>query len=386
MYDVVVVGAGPAGSAAARYCAGHGLKTLCIEEHATIGYPVQCAGLLSTAALRECRVSRRCVLNEVSGARVVSGRGRELLFDARVTKAYVVDRGILDLDMAHQAADAGAEFMLKTSVCGISGSCLLTRGAGGRRQVPYRLLIAADGARSSIARMQGMARAQVYLSGLQADIPHEMDPRYVEVHPDASPAFFGWVVPISGSRARVGLCGFTGVKECFSGFISRYGAGSSVHLVTGTIPLGVMPRTYGHRTLFVGDAAGFAKPTSGGGIYTGVRSARHAAAVAADCCMSGVAGDAALSEYERRWRADFGRELELGMRLLRMRRHLTPAGIDRLLRVMNDPDIVETIVADGDMDRPGRLVRRLAVKPKVMAATAGLIGQALGGLLKNQQS
>jgi flavin-dependent dehydrogenase len=71
-YDVIVIGAGPAGCAAAYECARQGLLTLCIEEHGTIGYPVQCAGLLSNAAFAECRVSERPVLTRVSGARVVS--------------------------------------------------------------------------------------------------------------------------------------------------------------------------------------------------------------------------------------------------------------------------------------------------------------------------
>ena len=117
-YDVIVVGAGPAGSAAARECAQLGLSTLCIEEHGTIGYPVQCAGLLSTAAFAECRIaSERSVLNKVTGARVISGAGSELLIDAKVTKAVVVDRGTLDREMAEAAANAGAEFRLKT--CGV---------------------------------------------------------------------------------------------------------------------------------------------------------------------------------------------------------------------------------------------------------------------------
>ena len=119
VYDVIVVGAGPAGSAAASDCAKNGLSTLCIEEHGTIGYPVQCAGLLSNAAFSECRVSDRAVLARVSGARVISGKGNEILIDARTQKAVVVDRGSLDREMAESAADNGAEFRLKTAACGI---------------------------------------------------------------------------------------------------------------------------------------------------------------------------------------------------------------------------------------------------------------------------
>ena len=106
-YDVIVAGAGPSGSAAAHECARQGLKTLCIEEHGTIGYPVQCAGLLSTAAFAECRVSGRSILNQVSGARLISGLGKCLCFNTGTPKALVVDRGILDREMAEQAAGAG---------------------------------------------------------------------------------------------------------------------------------------------------------------------------------------------------------------------------------------------------------------------------------------
>ncbi|HQC34029.1 MAG TPA: NAD(P)/FAD-dependent oxidoreductase [Methanoculleus sp.] len=380
MWDVVVVGAGPAGSAAARACAEEGLTTLCIEEHGTIGYPVQCAGLLSASALAECDVSKRSVTNEVSGARMVSDLGGELLFDARTTKAYVVDRCLLDREMAENAANAGAEFRLKTSASGIRGTTLLTRGIRGHEEIPFRLLIAADGPRSSIARMLGLRRAATYLAGVQADVPCAVDPRYVELHPNASPDFFGWVIPVTATRARVGLCAREGAKDHFERFIARYGE-TTLNLTSGVIPLGVMPQTYGSRALFVGDAAGFAKPTSGGGVYTGVRSAKHAAAVAAACLARGTLDDGSLRDYERRWREDFGRELDIGMKALRMRQKMTPQEIDRLCRVLNDPDIIETIVEHGDMDRPGTLIRKLALKPRLARAMGILFASGVRQIL-----
>ncbi|WP_300236857.1 NAD(P)/FAD-dependent oxidoreductase [Methanoculleus sp.] len=366
-WDVIVVGAGPAGSAAARACAEEGLSTLCIEEHGTIGHPVQCAGLLSTSAFAECGVSRRPILNEVSGARILSGLGGEISFDAGVTKAYVVDRGLLDREMAERAADAGAEFRLKTSATGIQGTTLQTRGVCGHEEFSFRLLIAADGPRSSIARMLGFQRPAVYLAGIQAEVLCSTDPRYVELHPNASPDFFGWAIPVSSTRARVGLCAREHAKESFDRFIAGYG-GSMLHLVTGVIPLGVMPQTCGHRTFVVGDAAGFAKPTSGGGVYTGVRSAKHAATVAAACCSGGTFDNAHLQDYERRWKEDFGRELDIGMKALRMRQRMTPEEIDRLCRTLNSPEIIRTIVEHGDIDRPATLLRKLLVKPAVARA------------------
>lgn len=379
-FDVIVAGAGPAGSAAARECAQRGLSTLCIEEHGTIGYPVQCAGLLSTAAFEECRIaSERSVLNRVTGARVISGAGTELLIDATVTKAVVVDRGTLDLEMAQAAANAGAEFRLKTSVYDVRGTRVCTRGVNGPEEIGFKVLIAADGPRSSIARLYGMERARTYLAGIQADMPGECDPRYVEIYPDASPEFFGWSIPTGPGRIRVGLCGRTDVRDRFIRFSKQFGRSTS-QFVTGTLPLGVMKRTYKNRTLFVGDAAGFPKPTSGGGIYTGIRSARHAAAVAALACEQDLYDDAMLAGYELRWQEDFGRELDLGYRLFEMRQKMTPEDIDALLRALNSPAIVRTIEEHGDMDRPGALVKKLLVNPAVLRLLKPLVQAGLHNL------
>ena len=363
-YDVIVAGAGPAGNAAAEGCARLGLSTLCIEEHGTIGFPVQCAGLLSTAAFAECRISERSVLNRVSGAKVITSAGSILSINGGTTKAVVVDRCTLDREMAQAAADAGAVFRLKTQVCSLDGNTVRTRGAYGHEEFRSRILIAADGPRSTIARLRGMERAKVMLAGIQSDLPGPCDPGFVEIYPDASPEFFGWSIPTGPGRIRVGLCGTTSVPERFSAFLKRFGT-TSCHLVTGTLPIGPMPRTFGNKTLYVGDAAGFAKPTSGGGVYTGIRSARHAAAVAAEACSHDTITDSILADYEQRWKEDFGHELEMGFRLFSLRQKMKPSDTDVLIRALDDPSIISTIEEYGDMDRPKKLIKKLLINPAV---------------------
>jgi digeranylgeranylglycerophospholipid reductase len=381
-YDVVVVGAGPAGSTCARRCAELGLSTCLIEEHAAIGYPVQCAGLLSVRAFDACEVSNKPVLHEVSGARIVTSRGSDLTFDAGRTKAYVVDRGALDREMAGRAAEAGAEIRVKTAFSKRSGSVVITRGISGWEEIPFRVLVAADGPRSRIARELGMERPRVFLAGIQAEVPKQMAGNLVEIYPDASPDFFGWIIPSGNGRARIGLAGREDLFPRFSRFIEEHGGGSCCHLVTGTIPLGVMPRTYGHQTLFVGDAAGFPKPTSGGGVYTGVRSAIHAAETACEACSTGSTGDDLLGRYEKRWKADFGKELELGFRLFGIRQKLSGEEIDRLIRVLNEPSVKADILEYGDMDRPGVLLGRIMKNPKIYPVLGILIRTGVRHFIK----
>jgi len=365
MYDVVVVGAGPSGSAAARYCAEFGLKTLCIEEHGTIGHPVQCAGLISVAAFDACRIPTSCIVNRVQGARVYASDGSHLFFDAKETKGSVVDRGMLDRKMAEAAIQAGAELRLKTYVRGIHGTEIFTTGIRGSETVSARMVIAADGFRSKVARIHGMIRPPVLLGGLQAEILHEMDERYVDIYPHASNDFFGWIIPVGHRRARIGLCSEGNVKEKFSQFLATFQA-PCTHFVCGAIPLGVMPHTYGKRTLFVGDAAGMVKPTSGGGIYMGVRSAKHAAVTAAKCIENDSFDDKILRQYEMQWRKDFGRELSIGFRIFELRRALSPQEIDKLIQTLQDPSIIDEIIQKGDIDHPSKLILTLVKKPAIL--------------------
>ncbi|HJJ55818.1 MAG TPA: NAD(P)/FAD-dependent oxidoreductase, partial [Methanocorpusculum sp.] len=283
MYDVIVIGAGPTGSTAANICAKSGLSTLILEEHSSIGFPVQCAGLLSNSAFEECNVSNSSIINRVTGAKIIGSDDNHVLdFNAPEPKAVVVNRNQLDYEMATHAIESGANISLKTVVTSISPdkNKIYTVGVNGKQEYTYKTLIAADGPRSVTAHVLGLGNSKYVYSGIQAEIPWNGNPNQVEIYPNASSDFFAWVIPISSNRARVGLCGMKNVLENFNRFIKRFSSPSRINEIVGTLPIGIRPKTYAPRCLIVGDAAGFLKPISGGGIYTGVRSAKHAATVA----------------------------------------------------------------------------------------------------------
>lgn len=389
-YDVIVVGAGPSGSAAARAVAQAGLRVLCIEEHATIGYPVQCAGLLSNNAFNECNVTDASLLHSVSGATIVAGMS-SFSFDAKKTKAVIVDRGAMDREMAMDAASDGASYLPKSYVSAINPArkVITTRGPEGILELGYRVLIAADGPRSGIARRLGMRRAPMYLSGVQCEILWNGEQEKVTIYPNASPDFFGWVIPIGNNRARVGLCGLSDVNDRFSRFykmIAEKSNTASMHqFVAGTVPIGIMPKTYGQGVMFVGDAGGFAKPTSGGGVYTGVRSARHAAVTAVEACEQDSSSDNVLKRYEKRWNSDFGTELRFGMRCMSVRRQMSPQDVEQIVQIMNSSEIADIIVKYGDMDRPQEVISRLMLQPRMYRGLLPCVKAGVKSLIPSYQ-
>jgi flavin-dependent dehydrogenase len=101
-----------------------------------------------------------------------------------------------------------------------------------------------------------------------------------------------------------------------------------------------------------------------------------------EACRRNDLSDSVLASYERRWKADFGRELELGLRVFLLRQQLSPADIDRLVSALNDPAIIAEICQYGDMDRPGAIIRRLVRNPGVIPAIGILLRGELYRIFK----
>ena len=395
-YDVVVVGAGPAGCLAAKYAAKNGAKTLIIEEHASIGSPVQCAGLLSTSAIRECEVVLDSGFHPITGAFVYAPGGRRIRISGGEIKAYVVDRRIFDHMLAENAIRSGADILMHTRAVGID----ISRGVPGRGRrrilhvaiegepdvIEADVVIGADGVQSHIARWAGLDTPDMVLSGAQVSTIYDFeDPRFVEIFPGScAPGFFAWAIPYQNS-ARIGLA----VRP---GFGSGSGVGHEsawVHLkrliaehpvvsekcdpgitgiALGGIPISVPQKTAADGVLIVGDAAGQVKPTSGGGVYPGAVCAKIAGKIAADAVMEGDTSVRRLSEYDKLWRARIGRELAIGRRINGWMARLSDSEINRMAGVLDDDELLDLITRYGDMDHPSVVVRKLLMNRKSMGA------------------
>ena len=108
-YDLIIVGGGPTGCAVARDVAEAGFRVLVAEEHAGVGEPLQCSGLVSARTLEISRVSPGVVRRSLHGARVHAPGGQVLDLTGRKAYALAIDRVGFDKDLAAQAVAAGAE-------------------------------------------------------------------------------------------------------------------------------------------------------------------------------------------------------------------------------------------------------------------------------------
>lgn len=335
-YDVIVVGAGPAGSTAAMYAAKKGASVLLLDKKREIGSPIQCAGFLPDASevqalIREARLPDTlknypdsCVLQRIDTQRIVTPNCNIKEFAVRGT---VLDRRRYDQFLAEQAAKTGAELMIKTRVTKIEGTTVETSGVFGKHRIKAKAIIGADGPNSLVAKSKGLALKP---ESRETSVALEYQVRNVDIDPSSLEMYFGkdfvpggyaWIFPEGQDRANVGIGIRSGMaekgvsaKEYLHRFMRDHPlAGPKLknciimNVIAGIIPVNGAPeRTATENTLIVGDAAGHVFATNGGGIPPAMIAGKVAGETAAEF----TAGMCRLEEYDRRWRAQFGPALE----------------------------------------------------------------------------
>lgn len=206
MYDVVVVGGGPAGTITADLLAKD-YDVHIIEEHDVIGRPAQCAGFLSveTADALKVDVPR---YNTVDASDFIFPDGRILTIESDRPRMIVTDRTVLDQRLAERAMDSGASISYSTRYISHKvrdGKVTIETSKG---TIESRMIIGADGHSSRVASSLGDNEPKEYVRGMVFDIDHRSDVQNkidLFFGTDIAPGFFAWVIPC-GDFTRVGLC------------------------------------------------------------------------------------------------------------------------------------------------------------------------------------
>ncbi len=372
-WDVIVIGAGPAGCFTAMLIALSGFKVLILEEHQEIGHPVHCAGLISPRAMELAGANKSGVLNNLTGLRVFSPLSTILNIESSSDLALAIDRAKFDQELAAKAENAGAVLMKGVKADGIEritgGFRLMTES--GNKTISTKLLIGADGVDSSVAkwlRLSGQnPKAVMYAADAQMQCT-DTSSISVFLGQNLAPGWFGWMIPLDEKTCRVGT-GHALVEPAYS--TQRYFQElvdnnpqifkdlKMIRYTGGKVPLGKMSRIYSANAMLVGDAACQTKPISGGGIYMGLRGAQICSQTAVEALSEDDLSEAKISSYQRLWEKEMEEERTNAMKLRESFLNFSDEDIDSVIRFLNKPKYHKLILKHGDIDYPSCLGKKL---------------------------
>jgi digeranylgeranylglycerophospholipid reductase len=312
--DVLVVGLGPGGAAAAAGAAAAGLRVIAIDRKQKIGLPVQCAEFVPMPLSRHT-TSAGVLMQRINGMTSVlpSGAVVETAFTG-----LMVDRAAFDQALVEAARRAGAVVHAGTRLQQLDTndhSAIIRNADGAETQLGYRLLVAADGPHSTVARLLGLPPLQT-VDTRQYTVPllRAFEETDIWLSPDY-PGGYAWLFP-KKDRANLGL-GMdrhlrpdmkTPLDVLHRQLVAEGRVGDAILARTGgAIPVGGLRKVIVKDAIaFVGDAAGLTHPVTGAGIAAAVTSGEMAAAAAVDQCAG---NRKALSEYADEIHEQFGDSL-----------------------------------------------------------------------------
>lgn len=387
-YDVLVVGAGPSGSTAARYAANAGCRTLLIEKRTEIGVPVRCGEGIAKGWLEEIGVppSAKFVAHEVQGARVFAPDGTSLTIDASLAGnevGYTVERDLFDRYLAAEAARAGAEIRIRTSAVGLlkeSGQIVGARceHMGRTFDVRAKLVIGADGFESQVGRWAGLA-TPLTARDIDACIEYTMvgvegDARFDDFYlGSCAPGGYAWVFWKGEDVANVGigvnlsrLRDKAEAKTYLDRFLHEHpdlGRGNVLSEIAGGVSVSApLERTVTSGCVLVGDAARITDPLTGGGIMNGCVAGRYAGEVAGQALAADDFSAAFLQRYDHRWRARFEKQLQRNYMLKERLRTMDDATLNRLVRAVANlalPQISGPAILEAMRERHPEILQEL---------------------------
>ena len=362
--DLVVVGAGPAGSMTAKAAAEAGLEVVMMEKRQEIGDPVRCAEGVSKAALKKLvEPDPSWISAEVKGARIRAPDGTEIVISedrAGAEVGYVLERKVFDRALAQEAAEAGAKVMVKTRALGLLTEKGVPAGVvaqfvGEELKIEAPLVIGADGVESKVGRWAKIDTAlkpkdiETCAQFLVQD--ERIDDDYCEFYlgNDIAPGGYVWSFPKGRALANVGI-GILGSKadsgtpiRLLRDFMkANFPEGKVLEMMVGGVPVsGPIERTVADGVILVGDAARQSDPITGGGIINAMKAGKMAGKIAADLVPRGEVDKRSLMVYEELWRETIGKHISRNFAVKEFFVDLTDDDLNRMIHSLDGIDVAE---------------------------------------------
>ena len=371
MYDAVIAGGSITGLLSAREIAKNGYSVLVLEEGFEIGTPEHCGGLVSKKALNELGIepSTKSFDGSINSARIFSPSGNHFEINSRNQEIIVINRRELDKQAARQARDNGAKIIVKTSFQEKTSNGVQTSGG----DIDCKYFIDCRG----VSALANKDRDGIYLTAQYEVYADWINDGVVEIYFDQEkyPGFFAWIIPSGKGVGKVGVSGKgINASSIIQDFLEEKGNFSIIRKIFAPIWInGPIKKFVEGNTIIAGDAAGQAKPTTAGGIFS--------------CGMAGILAGQAVSmalatndsskivNYERMWRDKFGTEFENQRLARKILSRIDNQTVNKLFDSIT-PEIIDDISKKDDFGfHTTSIIKLLGIKRSLGAAQLLISGE-----------
>lgn len=390
--DVLIVGAGPAGSTAARELAAHDIDVIVLEKKPEIGCFKRCAEGITLRGLTDVGIKpqKEWALGHIMGARLYPPSGKNVVeMTGDRMEGYVVERKVFEKWLASRAVKEGARFMVKAPALEfhrVGDKCIVkAQYMDESLSIETKLVLGADGVESKVGRWAGIKalnRIADYHSGFQYEMAGvNVDDSYIHLFfgKQVAPKGYLWIFPKKFS-ANVGIGVLAKeikdkrpidyVHTFIDAHPDIFAAASPLEVNAGGVPVAHNTEMVTDNVMLIGDAAQVVHPLHGGGIIRSIQSAQAAVHTALQALEEKNYSQKRLREYQNWWETAFGTQMAKLMKIRSFLERLDDKDFELLAEVLSGEDIMAAV--DGKMRF---FMKKLITKPSI----ARLVKKYLSG-------